>query len=163
MLPAKFLKLAIRLGPAFFAVASKYGPQLIELMRTNPDSFSTLTQKIKRITFPGTRSNQKLEARVQILHEQVVYLYASANTAARAHQAQVWRQQLENIERSLPVLGALSTQKKIATRRKIQKKLDSLATDIAAMTLMDHVEDAEIVTDEKPNGSTNGSTTAHDE
>lgn len=86
-----------------------------------------------------------MENRTIILREQVVYLYASANTSEVAKQAIAWRNELDSIERSLPVIKAMKRRTQISQRRKFSLRLDELSDQILAATLADEVEDAEVV------------------
>ena len=56
-----------------------------------------------------------------------------------------WRTELEAIEKAVPVLDAMSRRRRIAERRELVGRIDRLSSQILAASLIDTVEDAEIV------------------
>ncbi|AWE42414.1 MULTISPECIES: hypothetical protein [unclassified Actinobaculum] len=140
------LKLARRAGPAVFIVVMQYGPQLRKLMNDNPQFAQGITSRFQRVLGVGDSgtARQDLSARCQVLREQVTFLYASANTAEVAQQARQWRDELESIERALPVLDAMSRKQRSVQRRHLERRIDMLSQHILAASLVDDIENAEV-------------------
>ncbi|MDY5153050.1 hypothetical protein SAMN05421878_11637 [Actinobaculum suis] len=142
----QLFRLARRIGPAVVVVLAKYGPQVRKLVEQNPEFLTKVTQRFRAVTGakePGTKTGDSFEHRVQVLKEQVTYLYASANTPQVAQKASEWRAKLDAIERSIPVLNAMSRSKRGSEKREISRRLDQLAEQIMAASLIDEIEDAE--------------------
>ena len=137
------LKLARKVGPAALMAAVRYGPELRRMVKDNPEAFAGLTRRFSKVT--GAKESGSLQQRVNVLREQAAYLYASANTADVAQQAAAWRTELEAIEKAVPVLDAMSRKRRIAERRELVGRIDRLSSQILAASLIDTVEDAEIV------------------
>ena len=139
-------KLAKRLGPAALIVATKYGPKLQELIKSNPTAVNKITDRLHQVVQSkeqNSNSPKGLAERTRVLKEQVTYLYASANTAEVAKQASEWRATLDSIDRSIPVLAAMSRSKRGPERKALSKRLDALSEEIMAASLADDIEDAE--------------------
>jgi len=113
------------------------------MVKDNPEAFAGLTRRFSKVT--GAKESGSLQQRVNVLREQATYLYASANTADVAQQAAAWRTELEAIEKAVPVLDAMSRKRRIAERRELVGRIDRLSSQILAASLIDTVEDAEIV------------------
>ena len=146
-------RLAAKLGPAVLIVARQLAPQIQKILKDNPDAFSDLLKRFKLVqdSKKKEKAPKGLENRVTILREQVVYLYASANTSEVAKQAIVWRNELDAIERALPVIGAMKHSSQVAQRRKFSRRLDELSQQILAASLTDEVEDAIVLDDTEDN------------
>lgn len=126
------LRLAAKAGPVALIVARELAPQIQRILKENPNAFAAITGRFGKVVGSkkeGT-SPKGLESRSLILREQVTYLYASANTGGVARQAIAWRNELEAIERALPVIKAMSRRQQIIERRKLAKKLDDLEPDL---------------------------------
>ncbi|MFT3942708.1 MAG: hypothetical protein QM705_02630 [Ancrocorticia sp.] len=156
------LRLAAKAGPIALIVARQLAPQIQRILKDNPDAFSAVTGRFGKIAKSRKEGNSPkgLGSRSLILREQVTYLYASANTGEVARQAIAWRNELEAIERALPVIKAMSRRQQIIERRKLAKKLDDLSGQIFAASLIDEVEDAVVVHDGTDDGTTPGSATS---
>lgn len=155
------LRLAAKAGPVALIVARELAPQIQRILKENPNAFAAITGRFGKVVGSkkeGT-SPKGLESRSLILREQVTYLYASANTGGVARQAIAWRNELEAIERALPVIKAMSRRQQIIERRKLAKKLDDLSSQIFAASLIDEVEDAVVVHEGTEPGDTHGSAT----
>ena len=146
-------RIAAKLGPAVLIVARQLAPQIQKILKDNPDAFSDLLNRFKLVqdSKKKEKAPKGLENRVTILREQVVYLYASANTSEVAKQAIVWRNELDAIERALPVIGAMKHSSQVAHRRKFSRRLDELSQQILAASLTDEVEDAIVLDDTEDN------------
>lgn len=144
--PKILLKVATVAGPAIFRVLKKYGPQLREIYQQNPDLFKVVSGKITTITSArkDEATSANLAKRVEILREQVTYLYASANTPAAAEQARKWRNELAGIQKSLPLLDAMATKNRKAEAKALNERIDQLSAAIIAANIEDEVEDAVI-------------------
>ncbi len=153
------LKLARKVGPAALMAAVRYGPELRRMVKDNPEAFAGLTRRFSKVT--GAKESGSLQQRVNVLREQATYLYASANTADVAQQAAAWRTELEAIEKAVPVLDAMSRKRRIAERRELVGRIDRLSSQILAASLIDTVEDAEIV-GESDGAETEGPRTGSD-
>ncbi len=143
------LRLAAKAGPVVLIVAKELAPQIQRILRENPNAFSALTGRFQKVIGSKEEGNtpKGLENRSIVLREQVTYLYASANTAEVARQAISWRNELDAIERSLPVIKVMKRSQQITERRKLSKRLDELSSKILAASLIDDVEDAVVVHD----------------
>lgn len=142
-------KVAAKAGPIVLVVARQLAPQIQKILKENPEAFAGLIARFDGVlrSKHKERAPRGLEHRAVILREQVVYLYASANTSDVAKQAIAWRNELDGIERSLPVIKAMKRGAQIAHHRKFSKRLDELSQEILAASLTDEVEDA-VVLDE---------------
>lgn len=154
---AKFkalFKLAAKGGPVLVAAAVKYGPQIRQLAKDNPEVVEKIKSRILRTDAAREKAiHQKgagaLQERVDVLREQITYLFASANTSEVARQASEWRKELDAIERGIPVLDAMSFNTRRKERKKLNERLDHLSSHILAATLVDDIEDAEIVDEDE--------------
>ncbi len=155
------LRLAAKAGPVALIVARELTPQIQRILKENPNAFASITGRFGKVI--GSKkdgsSPKGLESRSLILREQVTYLYASANTGDVARQAIAWRNELEAIERALPVIKAMSRRQQIVERRKLVKKLDDLSSKIFAASLIDEVEDAVVVHEGTETDGDHGSAT----
>lgn len=145
------LKLATVAGPAVYNVIRNYGPQLKRMMDENPELFEKVKDRLTAIVSAGKAKTgtKAISHRVEVLRDQVTYLYASANSVAMAEQASQWRAELDSIEKVIPVLDAMSTKARRDKKRGLEKQLDELSAKILAATLEDDVEDAEVVDGEE--------------
>lgn len=143
------LRLAAKAGPIALIAARELAPQIQRILKDNPDAFSSLTGRFQKVLGSKEKgsSPKGLEARSVVLREQVTYLYASANTADVAQQAISWRNELDAIERSVPVIKVMKRSQQISERRKLSKRLDELSAQIFAASLIDDVEDAVVIHD----------------
>ncbi|QJC21821.1 hypothetical protein [Arcanobacterium buesumense] len=143
------IRIAAFAGPTIVKVVTTYAPQIRQLIKENPEYFTTLKQRLGTLASSNGRAVNHLSERVKVLREQAAYLYASANNAHTAQQAAQWRDELENIAKALPVLGHLDRVEKKKTRKNIDRHVDELAAKIVQATLEDDIEDAEIITDQE--------------
>lgn len=140
------MKIARRVGPTVALVVARYGPQIRQLMKENPEVFERITGQFKKTIQARKEQNSKPEGladRCALLREQVTYLYASANNAEVARQASAWRKEIESIERSIPLLNAMGRKQRSTEKRKIEHRIDKLSSQILAASLVDDIEDAE--------------------
>lgn len=140
------MKLARRVGPTVALVVARYGPQIRQLMKDNPEAFERITGQFKKSIQARSNQNKKpegLEDRLALLREQVTYLYASANDAEVARQASSWRKEIEGLERSVPLLNAMGRKQRSIEKRKLELRIDRLSSQILAASLVDDIEDAE--------------------
>ncbi|MBR5950524.1 MAG: hypothetical protein IKZ87_03725 [Actinomycetaceae bacterium] len=140
------LKLARRVGPTVALVAARYGPQIRQIIKENPEAFERITGQFKKAITARSNQNKKpqgLDERLALLREQVTYLYASANNAEVAHQASAWRKEIEKLERSVPLLNAMGRKQHAIQKRKMEMRIDRLSSQILAASLVDDIEDAE--------------------
>lgn len=149
---AKFTTLirwAIVSGPVVVRTVQRYGPMIKRLIESNPDAVSNVTGKLK--TYQEAKSQKGLPGaanRLEILREQVTYLYASANTPAVAEQATAWKSQLAKIEASLPLVEVMSAKEQRRKLKDINARIDSISSDILAAVVEDDIQDAEVLDDE---------------
>ncbi|MDO4887909.1 MAG: hypothetical protein Q3979_04275 [Actinomycetaceae bacterium] len=137
------LKVARKVGPVAAMAVIRYGPQLRKLVADNPEVVEKITQRFKKVD--SAKQHGTLEQRVQVLRDQVTYLYASANTSEVARQAAEWRKELEALQQAIPLLQAMSSRQKMTERRRITQRIDLLSAQILEASLVDSIEDAEIV------------------
>ncbi len=147
----KLLKLAAKAGPVVFAVVKSFAPQIKRIIAENPQAYTTMTRRLGKLVASHASSEKKgsLPHRVSVLRDQVTYLYASANTYDVASKALFWRNELETIEKALPVLDAMSRRQRAEFERHLSKRLDVLSEVIITASLIDDIEDAEIVESEE--------------
>lgn len=143
------LRLAAKAGPVVLIVAKELAPQINRMLKENPDAFSGITGRFQKVLGSKKEGStpKGLENRSIVLREQVTYLYASANNAEAARRAISWRNELDALERSLPVIKVMKRSQQISERRRISKRLDELSSQILAASLTDEVEDAVVVHD----------------
>ncbi|MCI1675552.1 MAG: hypothetical protein LKJ57_03655 [Ancrocorticia sp.] len=148
-----FLKVAAKAGPVVYALARQLAPQIQRMIAENPEAYSALFGRFRTVLgVKGGAKQQGLTQRCVVLRDQVTYLYASANNAEVAKKTVAWRNELEALERAIPVLNAMSRRKKVMEKRQIEKRLDILSSEILAASLVDTVEDADIVSDPSDGG-----------
>ena len=139
------VKVATVAGPAILKMIQTYGPQLREIAANNPEVLTGIKRKItasnrlgaKKFTLPV------MQERIAVLKDQVTYLYASANTPAVAKRASAWRSELDALENTLPILGAMSKNAQNKELAIMQTRIDKLSSDILAATITDNIEDAQ--------------------
>lgn len=149
---AKFTTLirwAILSGPVVIQTVQRYGPMIKRLIDSNPDAVSNVTGKLKK--YQDAKSQKGLPgaaSRLEMLREQVTYLYASANTPAVAEQATAWKSQLAKIEAGLPLIEVMSAKEQKRKLKEVNARIDSLSSDILAAVVEDDIQDAEVLDDE---------------
>lgn len=139
------IKLAIAAGPTIYQVLRKYWPVIKDLLETNPEIVDRITGRVRKLakTAKGD-SVDDLNARIEVLREQVTYVYASADNAAEAEEAKKWRTDVESIERAIPVLNAMNTKQKKTEIARLSKRIDQLSAKILSASIREDIEDAEI-------------------
>lgn len=144
------LKAARRVGPAAFLAVVRYGPQIRAMIRENPRVAERITGRFQKVAKSrGGMDAASLYSRIEVLKEQVTYLYASADSSAVARQASAWRSDLEAIQQAIPVVESMSNAARNTQRRKLVSRLDDIASDLLAFSLENVVEEADIA-DEEP-------------
>ncbi|MCF2706192.1 hypothetical protein I6E29_02770 [Arcanobacterium haemolyticum] len=143
----RFLKLAAKAGPVVFAMVKSLAPQIQRMIRENPEVFNAMSQRFTRVIGSKKDDGNKknLAHRISVLRDQVTYLYASANNYEAARTTLFWRNELETLERALPVLDAMSRRQRASHERHLSRRLDNLSAAILSASLIDDVEDAEII------------------
>lgn len=141
------IRIAGVVGPAVLQVVVKYGPQIKEFIKNNPEVLDVLKAKLVAVADAGKgrTGTSALNKRVNVLREQAGQLYAQASDAQSATQAAAWRSELDNIQAVLPVIDTLSRREKSAQRKKFEKQLDAIAAQIVEKTITEEIEDAEVV------------------
>lgn len=141
------IKVASVAGPAVLKVVQKYGPQLRQIAKDNPEVLGSIKKRITTISRAGTRGDSlhAVANRIGVLRDQVTYLFASANTPAIARQASAWRGELDALESLIPVVGAMSRPMQKTELKALQKRIDVLSAGILSATIGDDIEDAETV------------------
>ena len=144
------IKIATVAGPAIVKVVHAYGPQLKKLAAENPEVFAVIKQRVAAIAPSkkgGAASPHAISSKINILRDQVTYLYASANSPAVAQQASAWRNELDALSSLLPVVEVMSKSARKNEIKALQKRIDALSAAILAATIGDEIEDAEAVVD----------------
>lgn len=159
------IKVATVAGPAVLKVLQKYGPQLRQLARENPEVLSSLKKRITATTHLNSRGNSlsAITGRIEVLRDQVTYLFASANTPMIARQASAWRGELDALESLIPVVGTMSRPAQKTELKALQKRIDTLSSAILAATLGDEIEDAETVVEYHQPSAENGARSETDD
>ena len=141
------VKIATVAGPAIGKIIQTYGPQLKKLAAENPEVFSTIKQRVLLIapSKKGSASARVIAGKINVLRDQVTYLYASANTPAVAKQASAWRNELDELDSLLPVVAVMSKSAQKNELKAVQKRIDILSAAILAAMISDDIEDAEMV------------------
>ncbi|MDY5133113.1 hypothetical protein [Actinotignum urinale] len=147
---SSLFKAILKTGPVVAGVLLKYGPQLKELAQKNP----RLVEKIHGVytKIAGTapsRSSAQMASKIVALKEQVTYLYANATTPKELEDAKKWREELDMLERAIPVVDTMRYSKKKMEQRAMYRRLNKISDAVLAATLVEYIEDAEIVDDEK--------------
>lgn len=143
-------KLAIAAGPAVIKMVQRYGPTIKQMVDSNPEAVDNIKGKIQKYGEAKKKSGVSgAQKRVEVLREQVTYLYASANTPEVADNAQKWGKELDRIEVALPLIDAMSPKNRRLELRKVDDKIDTLSSRILATVVQDEVEDAEVVIDDQ--------------
>lgn len=149
-------KAARKVGPAALLAVVKYGPELRKLVKNNPRVIESVTKRFRKVAGAkeGPSDKKGLHRRVEVLREQVTYVYASANTSDVARQAAKWREELERIDHAIPVVDSMSRREQASERKKLIRKLDVISASVLAVTVEDAIEDAKIVeeNDEREHG-----------
>ncbi|MDY5585034.1 MAG: hypothetical protein SPG61_04520 [Arcanobacterium sp.] len=140
------LRVATIAGPTIFRVIKKYGPQLRQILKENPELFSQIQNRVKQFATLRNSGNsgENLLARIAILREQVTHLYATANSVSVAEQAKQWRNELIALEKSVPLLEVMSPKLRATELKEIQYRIDRLSAEILSVTITDEIEDAEL-------------------
>lgn len=151
---AKFTALirwAILSGPIVLKTVQRYGPMIKGMIDSNPDAVSNVTEKLK--AYQEARQKKGIPGatkRVQILRDQVTYLYASANTPAVAEQAADWKQQLAKIEASLPLIEVMTPKEQKRKLKEVNARIDAISGNILAAVVEEDIQDAEVLDDDRP-------------
>lgn len=145
----KLIRLITVAGPTIYRVLRKYGPEIRQALKENPELVDTFKDRISSVVNKSrSKSNgTQLQERASVLREQVVYLYGTAKSPAMARQAKIWRAELDSIEKSAAVLSAMSNRKRFQSKRDLQSRLDELSQKILQATLEDHIEDVDYIED----------------
>ena len=145
---SRLARLAIVAGPAVIQMVQQYGPVLKKFASENPDTVDQISGKLKNYRKAKRKTGAEgVAERIDVLKEQVTYLYGSANTAEVAKAAAQWKAELTKLEVSLPLIEVMSPAEKRRKLKEITAKIDALAAEILAAVVEDDVEDA-IVLDE---------------
>ncbi|MFD1718094.1 hypothetical protein [Georgenia deserti] len=140
------VKVAAIAGPAIWRVVQALGPTLLRLRRENPEVFAAVEKQITRLGEARRkgRSTEGLRLRISALRDQVAYLRASADDDGERARAEAWRTQLDRIEASLPLLGAMSEKAARRERKHIDQRIDTLSGQILAAFIDEQDEDARL-------------------
>ncbi|MBP3222979.1 MAG: hypothetical protein J6M18_03530 [Actinomycetaceae bacterium] len=151
------VKIAKKIGPAVVLTAMRYGPRIRRVIEENPQSFNGMITMLQRVSnsMNGKGKSEDLLGRCAILRDQVTYLYASANTSDVANKASQWREELEKIEHTIPLLDAMSRKERNSQHRRLVRKIDHISSLIVSASIIDDVEDAEYEFIEHKNAQTN--------
>ncbi|GAA4422521.1 hypothetical protein GCM10023169_17090 [Georgenia halophila] len=137
-------KVAAVAGPTVWKVVQRVGPTLVRLRKDNPEVFETVEKQVKRLGEARRqgRSPDGLRLRIAALRDQVAYLRASADDHAERARAEAWRTQLDRIEASLPLLGAMSSKASTRERKHVDQRIDDLSAEILSAFIDEQDEDA---------------------
>ncbi|MFC7406872.1 hypothetical protein [Georgenia alba] len=139
------VKVAAVAGPTVWKVVQAVGPTLMKLRKENPEVFAAVEKQVQRLGEARRkgRSPEGLRLRIAALRDQVSYLRASADDEAERARAEAWRNQLDRIEASLPLLGAMSEKTSRRERKHVDHRIDELSAEILAAFIDERDEDAE--------------------
>lgn len=130
------LKTAAVAGPTVARALHRYGPRLKRLARENslfraPAGVSSCAEKERACGSVNTDIARRLE----ILARQAAVLDCGSHGTREKQQIRLWRGELAQIEKSLPVLEAMSPKLKKSELKKIQSRIDRLSGEILCATL----------------------------
>lgn len=144
------LRWAIVAGPTVLRMVRTYAPVIKKLIDSNPEAVSKLTRKLK--DYQGAKEKKGVagaSARLEVLREQVTYLYGSANTPEVAEKAMAWKGQLAKIESSIPLIEVLSAKEQKKKLKEINERIDNLSNEILAAVVEDDIQDAEVIDEDQ--------------
>ncbi|MCK6212223.1 hypothetical protein KZX45_16905 [Georgenia sp. EYE_87] len=138
------VKFAAVAGPTVWKVVQTFGPTLTRLRRENPEVFGAVEKQVRKLAEArqAGKSPDALRRRISALRDQVAYLRASADDEGERRRAEAWRVQLDKIEASLPLLGAMSTKVAARERAHVDQRIDELSAEILAAFIDEQDEDA---------------------
>lgn len=159
----RLIRFAFVAGPTILEVVRRYGPTLKKLKDDHPETYEAIATRVKAMAgnkLGTTRAAQHgLEQRIAILHEQVAYLYASADSVFEAKRAEKWQGELRSIEAAVPMLQVMTTKKARKERKRLNTMLDEMATIILEAYISERAEDdfvdVEVVDDDDAAGPSN--------
>lgn len=139
-------KVATIAGPAVVKIILKYAPLLRQMRTENPSALQKITDTITSLTNfrKNETSSENLFRRGEVLREQLTYLYAGAKTPEMAKKARQWRMELLKIEKSIPLLDAMSKKNQKLEMKILAARIDELSAEIIAANIAEEIEDAEI-------------------
>ncbi|MFC5280316.1 hypothetical protein ACFPGO_00250 [Arcanobacterium canis] len=142
------IKFATVAGPVAIELLRKYGPALRKIAQDNPELLDKIRNTVGKVRHAkGENTPDGLDERIGVLRDQITYLYASADSPFEAQRAKAWRNDVEVIERALPLLRAMGTKQRKIEATKLSKRLDHLSAQILDASIEEQIEDAEIVED----------------
>ncbi|MGV9182863.1 hypothetical protein [Arcanobacterium canis] len=142
------IKFATVAGPVAIELLRKYGPALRKIAQENPELLDRIRNTVGKVRHSkGENSPEGLDERISVLRDQITYLYASADSPFEAQRAKAWRNDVEVIERALPLLRAMAAKQRKIEATKLSKRLDYLSAQILDASIEEQIEDAEVVDD----------------
>ena len=138
------IKLATTVGPVAYGLAQRYGPVVMQTLKDNPQLAEQVQSRFTS-NRPKKRGIAGLRYRVQVLREQVTYLYGTANNLEVAEKTRNWRRELDNIEHALNLVDVMQSKERRAKERELVARIDELSDEVLKLTLEDDIEDAVIV------------------
>lgn len=156
----RFFKLAAKAGPLVYATGRALAPYIKRLIAEDPERFHVMMHRLSSTVATknplASNKDEQLASRCAVLRDHVTYLYASADNAEEAERAVAWRDALENIEKALPLLNALSSSSRRTQVKNLNRRLDRLAEEILAASITEEIEDAYVFPEEDTPNSESG-------
>ncbi|MFH5822706.1 hypothetical protein [Georgenia sp. AZ-5] len=140
------IKVAVAAGPTVWETVRRLAPVLTKLRQENPEVFNAVTEQVTRLARARRegRGPEALRRRIDVLREQVAYLVASADDEGERRRAEGWRRQLDKLEASLPLLGAMSSHAGAREAKHIDERIDALSEEVLSAFIDEQREDHQI-------------------
>ncbi|KAE8764671.1 hypothetical protein [Georgenia thermotolerans] len=143
---SSLVKIAVTAGPAVWEAVRRMGPMLTRMREENPEIYNLVSQQVTRMASARqeNRGEEGLRRRIGVLRDQVAYLIASADDDAESRRAEDWRRQLDKIEASLPLLGAMSRHAAAKEAKHVDERIDALSAQILSAYVDEQREDHQL-------------------
>ncbi len=152
------IRLATIAGPSVLRVVRHYGPQLRTMVNENPQLLEQIKGKIKPLAIARSKETktQEYKESLEVLRQQVTYLFASANDSVMAAKTRNWRNEIDSLEKSLPLYATMSASVRRKELKILQQRIDTLSAAIVDVTISNVIEDAQIVEKATDNSNKTG-------
>lgn len=117
----------------------KYGPEVWQWLRKNPDVADALQQQATRLKTSGGLSDEAMRGTLDALRDQVEYLRNSADDEGEATRATKWAAELTRLEHAVAVLGDDAAKNE---RKRVRARIDRLRGKVLSAFLDEQIEDA---------------------
>lgn len=138
------IKFATVAGPTIWEVVKRLGPVISRLQKENPEVAEQITDQVRRLADArrAGKGPEGFRRRTGALRDQVAYLHASADDEGERARADAWRDHLDRIDASLPLIAVMGKKAAKAEREHLNTRIDELAAQILAAYIDEQDEDA---------------------